>query len=138
MRKLAILIAISASTNLYAAITGTVFDTDVKPIAGATIRAYASENSSAMRARILAGKIDREPIATAQTAENGTFSIDVKSAGAVDVTVDAPSRARTAIATVDGDDLGAIVLSAVGSRMLRVTSGGKPVANAILVSGIDV
>src|SRR3954447_13379890 len=138
MRNLAIVLALTASTNLFAAITGTVIDHDGKPVAGAAIRAYAAENSSVMRARILAGKIDREPVVTAQTAENGTFSLDVKSGGAVDVTVDAPSRARTAIATVDGDDLGAIVLSAVGPRMLRVTSGGKPVANAIVVSGMDV
>src|SRR3954453_3420570 len=138
MRKIAIVLALTASTNLFAAITGTVIDHDGKPVAGAAIRAYAAENSSAMRARILAGKIDREPVASAQTAENGTFSLDVKGAGAVDVTVDAPSRARTAIVTVDGDDLGAIVLSAVGPRMLRVTSGGKPVANAIVVSGMDV
>jgi hypothetical protein len=40
MRKLAILLAVTASTNLYAAITGTVFDADAKPLAGATIRAY--------------------------------------------------------------------------------------------------
>ncbi|HEX3577246.1 MAG TPA: carboxypeptidase-like regulatory domain-containing protein [Thermoanaerobaculia bacterium] len=138
MRKLAFLLAVSASTNVYAAITGTIFDTDAKPIAGATIRAYAAESSSAMRTRILAGKIEREPVASAQTAENGTFSLDVKGAVAVDVLVDAPSRAHNLISTVDGDDLGAIVLGPPPSRVLRVTSGGKPVANAIVVAGFDV
>jgi protocatechuate 3,4-dioxygenase beta subunit len=138
MRKLAILLAFTASTNVFAAITGTVVDSDAKPIAGATVRAYAAENSSAMRARILAGKIDREPVASAQTAENGTFSLDLKGAVAVDVVVDAPSRSHNAIATIDGDDLGAIVLGPPPSRKLRVTSGGKPVANAIVVSGIDI
>ena len=62
----------------------------------------------------------------------------MKGAVAVDVVVDAPSRAHNAIATVDGDDLGAIVLGPPAPRKLRVTSGGKPVANAIVVSGIDV
>ncbi|MEA2327878.1 MAG: hypothetical protein QOE68_2837 [Thermoanaerobaculia bacterium] len=138
MRKIAILLAFTASTNVFAAITGTVVDSDAKPIAGARIRAFAAENSSAMRARILAGKIDREPVASAQSAENGTFSLDVKGAVAVDVVVDAAPRAHNAIATVDGDDLGAIVLSVPGPRKLRVTSGGKPVANAIVVSGLDV
>ena len=138
MRKLAILLVVSASTNVFAAITGTVVDIDAKPIAGATIRAYAAENSSALRARILAGKIDREPIGSAQTAENGTFSLEVKGAVAVDVTVDAPSHSRNVIATVDGDDLGAIVLAPPAPRMLRVTSAGKPVANAIVVNGSDV
>src|SRR3954453_7842846 len=115
MRKLAIVLALTASTNLFAAITGTVIDHDGKPVAGAAIRAYAAENSSVMRARLLAGKIDLEPVAPAQTAENGTFSLDVKGPGAVDVTVDAPSRARTAIATVDGDDLGSTVFVTLGA-----------------------
>jgi protocatechuate 3,4-dioxygenase beta subunit len=137
MRKLAILLAVTASTNLYAAITGTVIDPDAKPIAGAAIRAYVPESSAAMRARILAGKTDREPIASAQSAENGTFSLDVKGA-AVDIVVDAPSHSRASFATVDGDDLGAIILAAPATKMLRVTSGGKPVANAIVVSGLDV
>ncbi|MEA2413958.1 MAG: large repetitive protein [Thermoanaerobaculia bacterium] len=138
MRKLAILLAVTASTNLYAAITGTIIDSEAKPVAGATIRAYAPENSAAMRARILAGKIDREPIASVKPAENGTFSIDVKNAIAVDVVVDAPSHPRISLATVDGDDLGAILLQPPAPKMLRVTSGGKPVANAIVVSGADI
>jgi hypothetical protein len=138
MRKLAILLAVTASTNLHAAITGTVIDAEAKPVSGATVRAYAPENSSAMRARIMAGKIDREPIASAKSAENGTFSLDVKDAVAVDVVIDAPSRTRTSIATVDGDDLGAILLAPPAPKMLRVTSGGKPVANAIVISGVDV
>jgi len=138
MRKLAILLAVTASTSLYAAITGTILDPEAKPVAGATIRAYAAENASVMRARILAGKIDREPIASAQSAENGTFSLDVKGAVAVDVVIDAPSHARNAIAAVDGDDLGALILAPPAARKLRVTSSGKPIANAFVVSGIDV
>ncbi|HEV7573677.1 MAG TPA: carboxypeptidase-like regulatory domain-containing protein [Thermoanaerobaculia bacterium] len=138
MRKLAILLAVTASTNLYAAITGTVIDADTKPIARATIRAYAPENAAVTRARILAGKIEREPIASVKSAENGTFSLDVKDAIAVDVVVDAPSHPRTSIATVDGDDLGAILLAPPAARMLRVTSGGKPVANAVVVAGTEI
>jgi protocatechuate 3,4-dioxygenase beta subunit len=138
MRKLAILLAVTASTNLYAAITGTVVDPEAKPIAGATIRAYAPESSLAMRARIVAGKIEREPIASVKSAENGTFSLDVKDTIAVDVVVDAPPNPRTSIATVDRDDLGAILLGPPAARMLRVTSGGKPVANAIVVAGTEI
>src|SRR5256885_16732089 len=109
MRKPAILLAfvLAVSSNAFAAITGTVIDPDGKPMAGATIRAYAAENSAAMRARLLAGKIDREPVAAAQSSESGAFSIDVKGA-AVDVAIDAPGRNRSTTSTVDGDDLGAI------------------------------
>jgi hypothetical protein len=138
MRKPAILLAfvLAFFSNAFAAITGTVIDPDGKPIAGATIRAYASENSAAVRARLLAGKIDREPLATAQSSQTGAFSLDVKGA-TVDVAIEAPARNRTTIPTVDGDDLGAVILAPSPARMLRVISGGKPVANAIVLSGIE-
>src|SRR5437016_4605885 len=101
MRKLTILLAVLTATAAHAAITGTVVDPDSKPIAGATIRAFAAEDSAALRARLLAGKIDREPLATATSAESGAFSIDVKGATAVNVTIDAPNRHHITIPTVD-------------------------------------
>ena len=138
MRKLAIVFILTVCANAHAAITGTVVDADAKPIAGATIRAYAAEGSDAMRARIIAGKLDREPVATAQSAENGSFSIELKTPAAVDVTIEAPAHSRTTIPTVDSDDLGVITLGPPPTRMLKVTSGGKPVANAIFISGLEV
>ena len=76
-------------------------------------------------------------MASAQSSDNGSFSIDVKATPVVDVVIEAPGHARTTVATVDGDDLGAIVLAAPPTRKFRVTSAGKAVANAIVVSGID-
>jgi hypothetical protein len=142
MRKPAILLALTLSLTIYAtahaAITGSLADSDGKPIAGATIRAYAAEGSDLMRARLVAGKLERDALASAQSAENGSFSIELKTPAAVDVTIEAPSHNRTTIATVDGDDLGVIVLGPPSTRTVRVTSGGKPVANAIVVSGLEV
>ncbi|HEX7681875.1 MAG TPA: carboxypeptidase-like regulatory domain-containing protein, partial [Thermoanaerobaculia bacterium] len=142
MRKPAIAFALSASLTIcaaaHAAITGSVVDLEGKPIAGATVRAFAAEGSDAMRARLVAGKIERDPVASVQSAENGSFSIELKTPGAVDLTVDAPSHRRTTIATVDGDDLGSVVLALPSTRTVRITSGGKPVSNAIVVSGLDV
>jgi hypothetical protein len=142
MRKLSIAFALTVSLTIcattYAAIAGTTVDIDGKPIAGATIHAYAVEGSAAMRARLLAGKLDREPLATAKSAENGSFSIDLKSPAAVDLTIEASAHAPSTIATVDGDDLGMIVLAAPATRSMRVTSGGKAVASAIVVSGLDI
>jgi len=139
MRKPSIAFAFTLSlaiyANAYAAITGTTVDVDAKPIAGATIRAYAAEGTAAMRARLVAGKVDRDPLATAQSAENGSFSLDLKSPAAVDVTVEAPGYGPMTLTTVDGEDLGTILLSAPTTRRLRVTAGGKAVANAIVVSG---
>jgi len=142
MRKQSTTFALAISLTLcaaaHAAITGSIVDPEGKPIAGATVRAFAVEGSDAMRARLVAGKIERDPVASVQSAENGSFSIELKTPAAVDVTIDAPSRRSTTIATVDGDDLGSIVLASPSRRTIRVTSGGKPVANAIVVSGLDV
>lgn len=142
MRKPAIAFALTVSLTIcaaaHAAITGSVVDLEGKPIAGATVRAFAAEGSDAIRARLVAGKIERDPVASVQSAENGSFSIELKTPGAVDVTIDAPSHRRTTIPTVDGDDLGSVVLASPSTRTVRITSGGKPVANAIVVSGLDV
>ena len=142
MRKPAIAFALTASLTIcavaHAAITGSVVDLEGKPVAGATVRAFAAEGSDAMRARLAAGKIERDPVASVQSAENGSFTIELKTPGAVDVTIDAPSRRRTTIPSVDGDDLGSVVLALPSTRTIRVTSGGKAVANAIVVSGLDV
>jgi hypothetical protein len=142
MRKLArfalaALFVGSSSTIAHAAITGTIIDLDGKPVAGATIRAFAPEDFAAMRARLVAGKTDREPGATAKSSDSGSFTIDLKSSSAVDIEIDASDHPRTMIATVNGDDLGVIQLAAQPASKFRVTSGGKPVANAIVASGTE-
>jgi hypothetical protein len=143
MRKLArfalaALFVTSSSTIAHAAITGTIIDMDGKPVAGATIRAFAPEGSAALRARLVAGKADRDPGATAKSSDSGSFTIDLKSSPAVDLEIEAPDHPLTTIATVDGDDIGVIQLAAQPVAKIRVTSGGKPVANAIVLSGSEV
>ncbi|MEA2236014.1 MAG: large repetitive protein [Thermoanaerobaculia bacterium] len=143
MRKLALVVLAtvfvsSLSSTAFASITGTLIDSDAKPVAGATIRAYAAEDSAALRARLVAGKIDREPVATAKSSETGSFSIDVKTTPAVDIVIESDGHPRTTISTIDGDDLGAIQLLPPPTTKFRVTSGGQPVANAIVVSGTEV
>jgi large repetitive protein len=139
MRIPAFLFALTVAVTANAAITGSLVDTDSKPVAGATVRAYAAEGSDAMRARLMAGKLDRgEPVASAQSAENGSFSIELKTPAAVDLVIEAVSHNPTTITSVDGDDLGIIVLGHPPTRTVRITSGGKPVANAIVASASDV
>jgi hypothetical protein len=142
MRKLArfalaALFVSSATTVAHAAITGTIIDLDGKPVAGATIRAFAAEDSAVMRARLVAGKADREPGATAKSSDSGSFTIDLKSSPAIDLEIEAPGHPRTTIATVDGDDIGVVQLDVQPVSKFRVTSGGKAVANAIVVSGAE-
>jgi len=138
MRIPALLLVLTVAVTANAAITGSIADADSKPIAGATVRAYAAEGSAATRARLIAGKLEREPVASVKSAENGSFSIELKTPAAVDVVIEAPSYSPAIIPTVDGDDLGVIVLNAPSTRTIRVTSGGKPVANAFVISGLDV
>jgi hypothetical protein len=139
MRIPAFLLALTVSVTANAAITGSLVDADAKPIAGATVRAYAAEGSDALRARLVAGKLERgEPVASAKSAENGSFSIELKTPTAVDLVIEAASQNPTTIATVDGDDLGVIVLGHPTARTVRITSGGKPVQNAIVASAFDV
>src|SRR5881394_3789526 len=119
MRIPAFFLALTVAATANAAITGSIVDADSKPIAGATVRAYAAEGSAAMRARLVAGKLDREPVASVKSAENGSFSIDLKTPAAVDVVIEASALSPTTISTVDGDDLGVIVLSAPSTRTIR-------------------
>lgn len=135
---LATFVVASLSSTAFGAIKGTVVDADDKPVAGATIRAYAAEDSATLRARLVAGKVDREPLATAPSSDSGSFSIDVKGTTAVDLVIEAAGHPRTTIPTVDGDDVGAVVLGPQPVSKFRVTSGGKPVANAILFSGSEI
>ncbi|MEA2163055.1 MAG: large repetitive protein [Thermoanaerobaculia bacterium] len=135
---LATLVAAFLSSTALGAIKGTVVDSDDKPVAGATIRAYAAEDSATLRAKLVAGKIAREPLATAQSSDNGSFSIDVKGTTAVDLVIDAAGHPRITIPTVDGDDVGGVVLGPQPVSKFRVTSGGKPVANAVLFSGSEI
>jgi len=78
VHSLTILATLAVSVTTQAAITGMIVDPNANPIGGATVRAYAAEDSAGMWARIIAGKLDHEPLATVQSAPNGTFSIEVK------------------------------------------------------------
>jgi protocatechuate 3,4-dioxygenase beta subunit len=143
MRKLSSLALLTVSLlalapQSFAAITGTIIDSDAKPIAGAAIRAYAAEDAASLHARVISGKIEREPIASVQSADDGTFSIDVKGTQAVDLVIEAPGHAPMPVATVDGDDLGALTLAPPTKRRVRLTRAGKSVPNAIVVSGREV
>ena len=133
-RRLAILLALTVSATAHAAITGTIVDRDANPIAGATIRAYLAEDSTVIWARLVAGKVEREPLASVQSARDGSFSIDVRGQSPIDITVMTPDFRRI-FETVDGDDLGAIVLGFLPAHTVRITSEGKPVARAIFVAG---
>jgi uncharacterized GH25 family protein/5-hydroxyisourate hydrolase-like protein (transthyretin family) len=120
-----------SAASAAAAITGMVSDPNGAPLAGVTLRAFAVETTSARAARLMAGNLDREPLASAQTSENGSFRIDKAGVPVVDLVLSAAGRETITRSTADGEDL-TLVLRELKPRKLRVVANGKPVANAIV------
>jgi protocatechuate 3,4-dioxygenase beta subunit len=127
-----LLLALLAATAA-ASITGTVLDEDGKPVAGATVRAWAAETSRAYRRRLISAQPENEPLATATTDDAGAFSVDAKGNVAVDLRIDKTGRQPAALETIDGDEPLTVILRPAATRKVRVTAGGKPVAGALVL-----
>lgn len=134
-RLLATVTLLAAAAAAHASITATVLDDDGKPLAGARLRAYGREDATSFRRRLLSKEPETSPIATAASAEDGSVSIDVKGTPVVRLVVDAPGRSAQVFDLADGDDAGAVVLAAAKPPKGHITSGGKPVANALVALG---
>ena len=118
---------------LFASITGTVMDRDGKPVAGAKISVYA-QSATPVRVRYMSEKAQRIAIATAQSDAKGAFSVDTpKEQPVVFVQVEANGFAPVGRAAERDEELGALALSKAEVKTGRITSGGKPVANALVV-----
>jgi hypothetical protein len=133
MRRLISLPLLLLAFGAHAAITGTVIDEGGKTIAGATIRAWATESSRAYAQRLLLPQPESEPLATATTSDAGAFSVDTKGTIAVDLLVSAAGRTNESIYAVDGDEPLTVILRPASQRKLRVEADGKPVAKALVV-----
>jgi uncharacterized GH25 family protein len=121
------------SLDLHAAVTGTVLGDDGKPLAGARVRIYPLEGSRERYARMLSDAPERAPLNTAETKDDGTFTVDTKSTPLVDVDVDAPGRQFLRLEGIEGEDLGIVMLHTAPMRKGRVIANGKPVAGARVV-----
>jgi protocatechuate 3,4-dioxygenase beta subunit len=129
------LAAVLLAAAAHAAISGIVIDENGKPIAGATVRAWAAEPSRAYRQRILSAQPENDPLATATTNDAGAFSVDTKGAVAVDLRVDKDGRRTASIDAVDGEEPLTVILRPPLQRKVMIEGGGEPVANALVVFG---
>lgn len=133
MRRSAFVLLLTLSAPLHAAIRGAVFSSNGTPVEKARVSVYRRETTDEWRERIVAGR-EREALGNATTNAEGTFAIDTKVQGVVDVAVSRDGYApKTEQVLLDESEL-AIDLDAAATRSGRVTAGGKPVANAIVLA----
>src|SRR5437868_3083127 len=95
---------LAAATAAHASITATILDENGKPLPGARARAFAREDTTAAKHRLLSNDPEAKPVATATSADDGTLSVDVKGTPVVRLVVDAPGRAVQIADVADGDD----------------------------------
>src|SRR5712692_7450880 len=118
----------------HASITGTLIDEQGKPVAGATIEAFAAEDSQALRARLLSKNPERTPVASAHSTDAGGFTIDPKNRVA-DLAIRVGGRVAAGLQIPNGEDAGTIVIPSRASLKVRVMASGKPLANAVVAAG---
>lgn len=135
MKRLLAVLALLAANTVHASVTATILDEEGKPLAGARVRAFAREDNSVLRKRLLSKEPETPAVATATSDADGRASLDVKGEPVVRVVVDAAGRGVQLSEAVDGHDAGSFVLPKVAQQKGHVTSGGKPVANALIAEG---
>jgi protocatechuate 3,4-dioxygenase beta subunit len=114
---------------LHAAITGSILDPNGNPVAGVTVRAYPAETLAVQLARLASGNLDREPLASVKTSDAGDFRLDKLGQPTVDVVAELPGRETVFRFTADGEDV-TLMMREAKPRRIKVSAGGKPVANA--------
>lgn len=137
MRSFAALFFSILSLPLFAAISGTVVTTDGVAIAGARVSIHALETPYARRMRLLSKKPDAVPLASAETDQKGSFSLALPKEPVVDLRVELRGYAPF-VRRIERDET-AIVIALLKRDMVKgsVTADGKPVANALVVLGVD-
>lgn len=127
-----ILSFLTLSLATFAEVRGVVMTRDGAPVAKAKVSVYALETGEATRARWQSESPRRVPVATVETATNGSFSAKVDAPAAV-LQVDAPGFAPAALRVAKDEDVGAVALVASPERKGSVRSGSGAVAGARVV-----
>ena len=136
---LAAVSTILTATSALASIHGLVMTSDGKPLANASVVAYAIEASDQRSARLVSATPERPVIASAKTSSKGEFDVDPKKLPVVELVVTAPSLGIQKKFAVEGDDAGVFMLRTSSVRTAQVRAEGKAVPGAIVsfTSGYD-
>ena len=122
-----------AALPAFAAITGTVMNSDGVPVAGARVSITAHEDLVARRVRLTSATPEAVPIASTQTDSKGSFTLDSPKSAVVSLQVSAGGFAPMSRRIERDEDTGAIVLQRSETKRGTISSAdGKPVANAIV------
>jgi protocatechuate 3,4-dioxygenase beta subunit len=132
MRRFAFVLVVACSAPLHAAIRGAVFSANGAAVEKARVSVYRRETVIEWRERNLAGR-EREAIGSATTNAEGSFAIDTKVQGVVDITVLRDGYAPKLDSVLVDDNELVIELTSAAMRNGRVTAGGKPVADALVL-----
>src|SRR5436190_3496823 len=134
MRRILSVLAILISMPAMASVTGTIIDSDGKPIAGAAVAMYTPEAITARRLRMVSATPDRQPLASTTTDSKGNFTFESpKGLNAVTVSIEAKGYAPDSIRLLSDDDAGAIELTTAAMQRGTITGNGKPVAGASVI-----
>ena len=129
-RILVATVVLALSTPAFAAITGTLMNSDGQPVAGAKLALHSLETADARRARLLSDKPERTPLAATASDAQGRFSFESPKEPVVAIQVTADGYAPNAIRVERDEDMGGVLLTRAATKEGRVTANGKPVAGA--------
>jgi protocatechuate 3,4-dioxygenase beta subunit len=116
------------------ATSGFVVSADGKPVPAVTIEIARPQAAAERHAVAIGLRKPTPPIARTTSGTDGSFNVKVDAAGIVQVSVRAEGFAPAALLATSDDDLVVISLDPVALRKGRVTSGGAPVKEALVVA----
>ena len=132
-RILVATVVLALSTPAFAAITGTLMNSDGLPVAGARLALHPLETADARRARLLSDKPERTPLAATASDAQGRFSFESPKEPVVAIQVTADGYAPAVLRTERDEEMGGVLLAAATTKEGRITANGKPVAGARVI-----
>lgn len=103
-----------------------------EPVAGATVELHKKELIQEQRARLTSEKPEREALASTQSDAKGAFTFASPERGVYEVSILAPGWAPLHRTIEHDEDLGALAMLKAPMQRGSLSSGGKPLVNAVV------